>query len=201
MSGVLWLAEAAAWRGLVPPSARRFPPPLEQAAHEARAALHEILHGHATLATPEVIAARTDLARTTQTIHLALTASADLAHATRDLVASEGLTVAARAAQAVVNDVQAHPKPSTPRTDAAVVSPVQHARNDPIAIPDIVREHLLVHHDRVISAATSAVSAAAILHGRIPETPSGTPRRTGRATEVHPPPRLEAHRPGPPLGR
>ncbi len=196
-----WLEVAAAWRGLVPPSARRFPPPLEQAAHEARAALHEILHGHATLATPEVVAARTDLARTAQTIHLAITASADLAHATRGLVASEHLTVAARAAQAVVNDVQAHPTPSTPRTDAAVVSPAQHARNDPIAIPDIVRDHLLVHHDRVVAATAAAVSAAAILHGRIPDTPSATPRRTGRTTENHSAPRLETHRPGPPRGR
>lgn len=124
-----WVAMAAMWKDLTPPTQRRIDPALGLVANEVRAALYEIIHDRTTVASPELIAARTDLTHTVQTLQQALSASAELAHVVRDATTDSDLTGAARTVHAIatkINDARNERAIDTSPL-AACVSPREHA--------------------------------------------------------------------------
>ncbi len=80
---------------------RRLDPELLLAAGEVQAALRDITHDHAGIASPAAMAARVDLAAAAGCLHHSLTAAVDLAHVVRDTLVDPEFTVAARSAHAM----------------------------------------------------------------------------------------------------
>lgn len=197
-----WTAMAALWQNLTPPSARRAEPGLGLAAQEARAAIYEIIHDRAGLASPELIANRADLAHTAQTIQQTLSTSVDLAHVIRDATTRHDLTAPARAVNAVatrIHETRGHAIDSSPM--AAWVSPRDHATNRAVPLLDTVRASLTEAAERVVEASATAMSAAAILDHATRPRDGAAPASPGREAQVRTPQTTSGHTPAPCCGR
>lgn len=197
-----WTAMAALWQNLTPPSARRADPVLGLAAQEARAAIYEIIHDRATVASPALIATRADLSHTAQTIQQALSTSVELAHVIRDATTSDDLTGPARVVSAMAtrtHDTRGHAIDSSPM--AAWVSPRDHATNRAVPLLDTVKASLTNSAERVVEASTTAMSAAANLDHATCTREGTWPARPGRNAQDRTPPTTSVNAPVPRCGR
>ncbi|MEO3936711.1 hypothetical protein V3N99_08110 [Dermatophilaceae bacterium Soc4.6] len=161
---------------------RRLDPDLLLAGNDVHAALRDITHHHASLASPAAMATRVDLAAVTGALHRDVSVAVDLAHVVRDTLQDPALSVAARGAQAMAAASSAAP------TLAAWVNAgdVHHDRQIPPPPP--VRAVITRHAQQIIGHAMTADSASAALHAaatrNTPPTPTGEPRpSSGRGHE------------------
>lgn len=172
-----WSALAGSWTGLLPPAARTGADPLLcAAAQEVRAAMHEVTHDRATLATAQVIAERTALSKVPQLVRQWTASSVDLAHVVRDATLSPDLTAPARA----VNERGRQLVDDGGGPGGGWVAAVDHRYNRPTPLPDEVRQDLLVRNERVTEAARVGMSAAASLGGPQRQQPAENTSSIGR---------------------
>ncbi|MFZ1287911.1 MAG: hypothetical protein WAR57_12835 [Candidatus Phosphoribacter sp.] len=172
-----WARTADLWARLTPPSDRRTDPDLLRAGGEAQAALLQLAHDGTGLATPHVIAARTDLAAAAVTLQQGFATGVDLAYLVRDVAAAGTLQVAARAANTVAltaTTAAGHAIDTSPVD--AWVHPQHLTSNTPIPAPPPVRDTLRQAGDDILAAATTLHSAGAALDRRTP--PAGTTQAT-----------------------
>lgn len=154
----------------------RVDPELLLAGREVQAAIREITHHYAGLATPEVMADRTDLAAATGHLHRSLTAAVDLAHVIRDALNDTDLTVGARGAHTIAT------RTAGAATQAAWVDAASLHHNRDTALPHPVRAALTGRAEQVIASAVAADSASIALQSPRPPTPEVGQHR-GRALE------------------
>lgn len=91
-----WMTMTSLWRDLTATSAIQPHLDFARASQECRAAIHDILRDGAAVATPELIATRTDLSRVGPLTQQVLTAGLDLAHISADVATRTDLVGAAR---------------------------------------------------------------------------------------------------------
>ena len=84
-----WTHTAGRWNDLISPATRRTDRELIAAGAELHAAMLEITGDKTSLARPEVIAGRVDLAASARTLQQALAAAVDLAYVIRDIAAHD----------------------------------------------------------------------------------------------------------------
>ena len=157
-------AAGDSWRNMASPGALT---PDDKALHtysqEARAAMYELVRDGSMLASPETLVRRADPREVTQTIRQTLAVSAELAQGIRDAARSADLTAPARwvhqattAAHARLEAPNAEPSPMT-----AWVSPNALRRNDPVKLPELLKDGIAGQMNDVVTAATSVREAAA----------------------------------------
>ena len=134
--------------------------PLIQAGNEVQAALREITHDRAGLATPEVMSDRVDLQVAAQQLYQSLTAAVDLAHVTRDALADPELTGGARGAH-----LMAHAS-NAAQTQAAWVDAGSLHQNRDVPLPNPVRDRLAERANRIVDTAISTDSSGLSLAAR-----------------------------------
>jgi hypothetical protein len=171
---------------------RRIDPELLAAANEVNAALRDITHEHAGLATPAAMAARVDLAATTHSLHRGLAATVDMAHVVREALEDPNLTVAARG----VHDLAATNSAARPLAAAVDAGDLHHNRD--VHLPQPVRATLIAHAEKLIATAITADSAAPAVH---PASASAlAPSARGRRHEDRNPPTCDRAAPRAGLG-
>ncbi len=186
-----WAGAARLWGELTHRTQRRVDLPLLGAAERAVGALREIAYDGLTVATPEVIATRTDLRAAAQTVQLSLATSGDLACLIRDTAAAAPMLGDARGIGAIL---ARRPETQGLSVDEDMapewgVNPWAVATHAVIPVPPPVRDVLVMAADRVLDAAAAAISAGAFLDHTPPAAPPvGDSPRTGWA-------------PGPPMPR
>lgn len=137
---------------------RRLDPELLPAANVVHAALRDITHQHAGIATPAAMAARVDLDATTRSMHRNLAATVDLAHVVRDALEDPDLTVAARGIHVLAATG------SAPRPPAAWIDAGDLHHNRDVHLPHLVRASLTAHAEELIAAAITADFATPAVH-------------------------------------
>ena len=181
-SGNAWTQLASRWSDLAAPGAR-LDPQLAKAAGEVRAAFRELTHDKATLATTDVIAARTDLGPITHTLRGALIDAVDIADLAKLAAETPGLTGPARALSIRAHDdtERAIARRERPDHDVVWVTPQDVMANRLIPIPQPAAQGLLNASTLAaeatvgaMSAATELTSVAAIVQ---PTTEDGRPNR------------------------
>ncbi len=177
-----WAGMATTWRDLTPPSARRLTPDFTTAAAEARAAILEIIHHRATLATPQVLAERVDLASTARTIQDAISAGLDQAHLIHQVTSEPGLTGSARAVNAMAI-ASGNPWGGHGASEHTSVDPRDLLSNRLVPLPDPIREAITADAEQTTQTMSRAMSAAALLDH--PTAPGPDPARP--ATTATPP--------------
>lgn len=192
-----WAAMSSTWRVLTPPSARRPDRDLGHAASEARAAIMEIIHDRATLASPTVMADRVDLAATARTIQDALSAAVDQAHLVHTVIREPTLNGSARAVNAMAMGIVKDRPPGGPGTsEQPWVSPRDLLGNRLVPLPEPVREAIHAATAQTVQTVTRAMSAAAFLHHLSVGNPDETdPTVRGPVRDKTPLPRLHANSP------
>ena len=156
--------------------ARRVDPELLRSGAELRASLREItadLGGHAG---PATIAQRADLRAASLEVQRGMVAAVDLGYVVRDVVTDPELTAPARGVQAVCARLHAQPD------DAAWVDPRDLHANNPVTLPEALRESLAERSADVVAAVVRVDSAGTFL-GANREISSAGPQLTGRAYE------------------
>lgn len=182
-----WTHMAGRWDELIAPTTRRTERDLAGAAGELRAALLEIVHDKTTMASPDVMAARVDLAAAARTFQQALTAAVDVAYLVRDLGAQhQDLTGPARTlSHRVLAEAAARSGSGAHGSDlAAVVDPKDILTNRMIPLPVSVRDGLVQAASDTIDAAGNAMSAASSL-GRAATPISASARLPGGSAGRH----------------
>jgi len=134
--------------------------PLIQAGNEVQAALREITHDRAGLATPDVMSDRVDLQVAAQQLYQSLTAAVDLAHVTRDALADPELTGGARGAH-----LMAHASNAAQKQAAWVDAGSLHQNRD-VPLPNPVRDRLAERANRIVDTAISTDSSGLSLAAR-----------------------------------
>ena len=163
--------------------------PLIQAGNEVQAALREITHDRAGLATPDVMSDRVDLQVAAQQLYQSLTAAVDLAHVTRDALADPELTVGARGAHELAQ------ASSAARTQAAWVDAGSLHQNRDVPLPHPVHDRLIDRADRIVKAAITADSASTALRQERPRSAQPA-RASGRHHQEREVPRATSPQPG-----
>ena len=175
---------------LTPPGDRRIDPALLLAGNELRASLREITHDGAAIATPDVMAGRTDLATASRSIHTSNATALELSHVLREVVQDPTLTVSAKGAHALATD-QTGRHPVHAWIDAA---DLHHNRDVPL--PQVLRETLTGAIDHTLSANMTANSAGTFLQQSTPQQVAAAARMTGRQQQDRTPPALAVTTPG-----
>ncbi|WP_295694438.1 hypothetical protein [Lapillicoccus sp.] len=174
-----WMTMTSLWRDLTATSALQPHLDLARASQECRAAIHDSLRDGAAVATPELIATRTDLSRVGPLTQQVLSAGIDLAHLVADVATRTDLVGAARGVHALaVSGPPAQPRQveasSTggdgggrslrthePSPQSAWVTPRDLMTNRSVVLPDHVRKI-------VASAATDvALSSRTVLDASV----------------------------------
>jgi hypothetical protein len=170
-----WAGMADLWRDLTHRTQRCVAAELHHSASEVRDALQEIVHNGMTVATPEVMAARTDLCAAAQTLQQSLSTSVNLACLIRDTLATAPVVGDARGIAAIVARSPQAQGFSVEEDMAAAwaVSPWAAATNALIPVPPPVQEALAVAADQVLDATSAAMKAGAFLDRTPPAAPVG----------------------------
>lgn len=172
---------------------RQRDPQLLLAASELRAALHEITHDRASLATPATVATRTNLDGTMRALQRSVAAAPEIAHAVRGALQELGLVVTARGAH---NVATAHHGSDV---DVPWVDPCALATGRRIPLPESVRTVLLGQCNGIIGATRNAASALCSLAARVVQAENFRPERemlSGRRLEERLVTTSGPHRPG-----
>ena len=181
-----WADAATTWDRLNGPGPRRTDPDLFAAATEVHAAVAEITHDGATLATPATIAARVNVSEVAHVLQHAGAAAVDVAHVLRDTTEGAPMQVPARAAlvafaaaQAQIDPEQVRPCRDGPEQLSSPVDPRALLRNGDVALPGPVRDHLQATAALAVTAAGAVMSATAALDlgatSRLPRPPASPP--------------------------
>lgn len=157
-------AAGDSWRNMASPGALTVGDrSLQASSQEAMTAMYELVRDGAMLASPETLVSRADPRDVAQTIRQTLVVSAELAQGIRDAARSADLTAPARwvhqattAAHARLEGPNAEPSPMK-----AWVSPNALRRNDPVKLPDLLKDGIAGQMNDVFTAATSMREAAA----------------------------------------
>lgn len=169
-----WETLALTMAALTPPRERRTNPDLNAASLEVRATLREILLDAATIATPAVIARRTDLGGFPSTLGQALAANLGLAHVTNEALRDPRLTGAARGIQDMATAIWRNGIHQPNMIDEcplrADVTPRDLLANRAIPLPYVVRNELVDSTARLVEAACVSMTAGAFLGSRAPTT-------------------------------
>jgi len=175
---------------LTPRGDRRIDPALLLAGNELRASLREITHDGGAVATPDVMAQRTDLATASRSIHASTATAVELGHVLREVVQDPNVTVSAKGAHALATDQTGH-HPVHAWIDAA---DLHHNRDVPL--PQIVRETLTDAIGYTLSANMTANSAGTFLEQSTPQQIAAAASMTGRRHEDRTSPALAVTTPG-----
>jgi hypothetical protein len=164
-------------------------PALVRAASDVRAAV--AAHTTISWATPDQLAARLDLAKAAQTLHLSMVASVDVGYLTREVAATgQGMRAPARVhdVRPQVESGSAVQQSQARSTGTAWATRNQVANNESIPLAESVRRGLVKVSNDVIASAVKAVAAAAPLDHRRHATTSRSPAQGRRSIEEQRPP-------------
>ncbi|NLD76304.1 MAG: hypothetical protein GX643_06530 [Acidimicrobiales bacterium] len=146
-------------------SHREIDPDLRLTMTELRAAVREISHDHANLASPHLLAQRLDLEHALKALQHTTSIGLNLAYLTREAIDTGHVTVAARPAllQAMAS--------AAPVPDGGWINPRDLLSNRDVTPPTPVNTRLLALNANVIDASTSADSATSTLTPTRPHHP------------------------------
>jgi hypothetical protein len=156
-----WAQAGRGWAQFAAHGPRPDAPALTMAAAEVRAALREITIDGSTTATPDVIAARTDLGVTSSTLGIVLSTSTDLAHLVRDVTLDPDTTFAARAVNAAAVAASTTPagRPVPGLDDGAHVDIKDLTTNRPIPLTPLVRAGVARGANALVDATRAAADS------------------------------------------
>lgn len=178
-----WVHTAGRWSELISPVNRRTDPDLLVASGELRAAMLEITHDRTSIARPEVMAGRVDLAAAAHALQQALAAAVDVAYVIRD-VAAHDQNLSAPARMISRRLARAAGAPGGPVDDlAAPVSPADVHANRLIPLPGIVRTALLDAGNTTVTAAAAMSVASCLARGVQTNPADGPPCGPGGTSE------------------
>jgi len=160
------------------------------AGNELRASLRESTHDGGAVATPDVMAQRTDLATASRSIHASTATAVELGHVLREVVQDPNVTVSAKGAHALATD-QTGRHPVHAWIDAA---DLHHNRDVPL--PQVVRETLTDAIGYTLSANMTANSAGTFLEQSTPQQIAAAASMTGRRQQDRTSPALAVTTPG-----
>lgn len=165
-AGRSWSNIASRWTDLAP-AGSHVNPPLIHAAAEVRAALRELTHDNANLASTEIIATRPGLGRATDAMRHCLETSVELAQVVAEKANSPRLFGAARALSIRAhNDIETGmATPPLADQDVVWVSPADILAKRLIPVPPPVTEALQSASRELVTAAESAASISSVHPG------------------------------------